>query len=391
MKRIIIIFSLLITALTAAAQITTPPAGTRWFGGSAFLLPTDTSVYFNFRTAANPNKWVQLARKKEFRQLTAANSTVSLSGPYDGFTARNIAVNEAHPFNWTGKHTFIGTSSQIRLQYDANNFADITSTNIGNLTIQLTGVGGSLTSRTISMNGLNATFGNLESNFAVASAQSTANTNDARFKIAGATSLSYRNAFGGGTNAIVGTNISYATNIFKTVPVAENTSGGRHAMFANVAINPLLITPGAHLLTNSATLFVNGAASATAVDGNFAIYAIGLNRLDSIRTNRLQLNGSFGSAGQVPRIKADGSAMEWFTPEHTARYTASGDGTATTITVPHGLTGITANSLVWVTPKNAASGGYAYATADATNVSISYTSAPPSGSGNLSYDIIIKP
>ena len=72
-------------------------------------------------------------------------------------------------------------------------------------------------------------------------------------------------------------------------------------------------------------------------------------------------------------------------------YTASGTGAATTITIAHGLTGITGTSKVIVQPLNAASSGISYCTIDATNVSVIYTIAPALGTNNLNYSIHIKP
>jgi hypothetical protein len=71
--------------------------------------------------------------------------------------------------------------------------------------------------------------------------------------------------------------------------------------------------------------------------------------------------------------------------------TANGTGAATTIVVPHGLTGITSTSYATAFPRNAASTGISYVTVDATNLNIVYTVAPASGTGNLSYSVEIKP
>jgi hypothetical protein len=80
----------------------------------------------------------------------------------------------------------------------------------------------------------------------------------------------------------------------------------------------------------------------------------------------------------------------WENSSTSNTYTASGTGSATTITIPHGLTNVTSSSLVWVNAKNAASANIGYVTIDATNVYINYTTAPASGTNNLLYDIQIK-
>ncbi len=85
----------------------------------------------------------------------------------------------------------------------------------------------------------------------------------------------------------------------------------------------------------------------------------------------------------------DGAA--WQNSVRSGTYLASGTGAATTITVPHGLSGITSTSIKTVTPNNAASAGISYVTIDATNVNIVYTVAPILGTNNLSFDIMIKP
>lgn len=70
--------------------------------------------------------------------------------------------------------------------------------------------------------------------------------------------------------------------------------------------------------------------------------------------------------------------------------TASGTGAATTISIAHGLSGITTSSAIIVMPNNAASAGVIYATVDATNINIVYTVAPASGTNNLLYSVTIK-
>lgn len=74
----------------------------------------------------------------------------------------------------------------------------------------------------------------------------------------------------------------------------------------------------------------------------------------------------------------------------TKTLTSSGTGVATTISIAHGLSGITGASAVLVMPNNAASAGVIYATVDATNVNIVYTVAPALGTNNLLYSVTIK-
>lgn len=66
---------------------------------------------------------------------------------------------------------------------------------------------------------------------------------------------------------------------------------------------------------------------------------------------------------------------------------ASGNGVATTITIPHGLS---YTPFVIVQAGNTASAGITYTDADATNISVYYTVAPANGTNNLRYKIILK-
>lgn len=72
------------------------------------------------------------------------------------------------------------------------------------------------------------------------------------------------------------------------------------------------------------------------------------------------------------------------------KLTASGNGTLTTITIAHGLTGITSSSVVIVQSNISASDGIIGCSIDATNITIRYTIAPVLGTNNLSYSYYIK-
>jgi hypothetical protein len=61
--------------------------------------------------------------------------------------------------------------------------------------------------------------------------------------------------------------------------------------------------------------------------------------------------------------------------------TQSGNGSATSFNIPHGLTA--APSSFSVTANSAAAGGISYVTADATNIVVRYVAAPASGTNNL--------
>jgi len=97
------------------------------------------------------------------------------------------------------------------------------------------------------------------------------------------------------------------------------------------------------------------------------------------------------SAGTNMTISTGVGTVTVATQIQTLSFTASGDGVATSISIPHGLSGVSSTSKIIVQPKNSAAAGVSYCTSDATNVNIVYTIAPVTGTNNLSYDILIRP
>jgi len=73
-----------------------------------------------------------------------------------------------------------------------------------------------------------------------------------------------------------------------------------------------------------------------------------------------------------------------------SKYNASGNGSSTVITIPHGITGLTSNANVVCTPNNPASAGVTYVSLDSTNIYVNYSVAPPTGTNNLLYSVSIK-
>ena len=69
----------------------------------------------------------------------------------------------------------------------------------------------------------------------------------------------------------------------------------------------------------------------------------------------------------------------------------SGNGSSTSFTIAHGLTGISTTSKAFVTARNSATAGWSYIDVDATNITVNYAVAPASGTNNLKVDWQIIP
>jgi len=94
-----------------------------------------------------------------------------------------------------------------------------------------------------------------------------------------------------------------------------------------------------------------------------------------------------GSSLQVLRVASGGGDLEWASissyTEGKGTATKSGDATATTFTIPHGLGSTPGFYTVQATSADGDSDYYL--TIDATNITVNYSFPPPSGTSNLTY------
>lgn len=114
-----------------------------------------------------------------------------------------------------------------------------------------------------------------------------------------------------------------------------------------------------------------------------------------LTTGDVSRMGLSGTPVQGDLIQYNGSNLAYvnktFIIPQMQNVLGNGNGSSTTISVPHGIAGVTSSTAVMVGARNAASAGISYWTIDATNVNIFYTVAPASGTGNLLYTIQVRP
>lgn len=95
-----------------------------------------------------------------------------------------------------------------------------------------------------------------------------------------------------------------------------------------------------------------------------------------------------GTANQVLQVNSGGTDIGWATvslyTEGKGSTTKSGDASATTFTQAHGLAGTP--TFYTVTPTSEDAKGPFWVTIDATNITINYSFAPPTGTSNLTYN-----
>lgn len=192
-----------------------------------------------------------------------------------------------------------------------------------------------------------------------------------RTNTSGNSTVSYRT--GGSTDWVHGTGISGAGS---TSDWSLWKSNGTTAINVSYASNA--VTFGSGITTNGITN-INGALQ---VRDNWGMYFYNPSNVYSASLNIGTLTNN-----RDLRLPDESGTLSTAT---TKTLVGSGTGVATTISIAHGLIGITTSSAVVVTPNNAASAGISYATVDATNVNIVYTVAPANGTNNLLYSVTIK-
>ncbi len=93
----------------------------------------------------------------------------------------------------------------------------------------------------------------------------------------GASTINYRTITNGASSTTLGTGNSYGSFIVGSAPITTATSG-THAVIANFVINPVgTVTAGGAAITNTASLYINGASSAGT--SNYALDIVSGNSL----------------------------------------------------------------------------------------------------------------
>lgn len=132
-----------------------------------------------------------------------------------------------------------------------------------------------------------------------------------QYLFGGAANIHFRTGLGGNGSTQIALSASYANAIIVNSPISTWTTG-THNYLANLVVKPIgTITNNGATVNNTVTALFQGAT--TGGTGNFDIVAIGLNRMDSLQTVNLKLNGSFGAANQIPMINSGGTALTWVT------------------------------------------------------------------------------
>ena len=193
----------------------------------------------------------------------ATDSTLT-GGPIT--TTGTLGINLANANTWTAEQQIQLTTTQLSLNYDGTHTTTFTTGSTGNLTIAATGAAVNI--QAINASGfITATAGLGTANsgtttfLAVSPAGITGSLNSAGLQFGGSTTIRTHALFNNVTSSSLATGDSYSNVIVGSSPITTFTSG-THALLANLVVNPLgTVTNAGATVTQTASLFVNGAGS----------------------------------------------------------------------------------------------------------------------------------
>jgi hypothetical protein len=213
-------------------------------------VPTNNSAFNNdsgYITASSSNA------------LTNKSGAISQWTNDANYTAKNVSNL------WTANQEIRLTTEQLRLSYDAANFAAFTISSGGVLTISQSSSGGAM----ILAQGIATATTTTSANLCILSGAGSGASGT--FGFGGSAASNVRVNLKGTTSTITAASNNYANLLVGSSPFTKAASGTSD-IAANVAIRPIgTITAGAATLNNTVSLYVEAATTGGAV-GNYAMW-----------------------------------------------------------------------------------------------------------------------
>ena len=166
----------------------------------------------------------------------------------------------------------ISTTSVFTLQPASINFGGVVTTGTQSFVGSKTFTGNATVSGS-SIFGANATIGSgPDSNLFITGSSGASDTSNAAFQLRGSGTLTSRMSARDGTSRGVSAGSSYATMVFASSGVTEPSSGN-NPLISVLAVKPFTITSGAGTVSDTASVYIQGAATTTVVSGsNYSLW-----------------------------------------------------------------------------------------------------------------------
>jgi hypothetical protein len=262
-----------------------PGGATGLLYAGAAATTTDLQLSVNTANTLSSGTSTRVLINQSLNQTLTAGSTgllitrteTALGSGAHRFIAGQVSGSDRFSILNTGYANFAGLTStltsgeQLRLAYDGTAYTTFTVASSGLLSIATN------PSNAINLtNGITA--GGTTSNLYIGSNTGSTATTTSQYLFAGASTINVRLGIRGSTSATPAASSSYGSLV-----VGQNgatiAGSGTHSLYANAVIRPLTITGGAGTLTNSASLYVEGAA--TGATNNYSMWVdAGTSRID---------------------------------------------------------------------------------------------------------------
>jgi hypothetical protein len=190
--------------------------------------------------------------------LQQASPSLVLEGQGWGTTAGTSQYTDWQLYNLPVQGTV--PSTNLLFQSNINTTA---------FTTQMTLTSGGAVEARAALGSANTTNGN----FWMPAAITVTHQTNAQFAFGGKTGVGVRSEFYGSTASVLTANDNYADVLIGNAPITEATSGN-HNMLASLAVKSIgSITAGVATVSDTAALYIDGAASATVTGNNWQLYA----------------------------------------------------------------------------------------------------------------------
>jgi len=210
-----------------------------------------------------------------------------LGGSFNGGSAVTAILDTTQNYTFLKPFTVQSTTTnQLNVNYDGTHGMTV-AVNSAGLTTFNTTTSFAFTPN-VAFNG-SVTFGSTNSNLYNPQAAAAQSTAVSQYQFFGGSTNFVRNGFYGNSSTSLTSGATYSSVILGTTPITTFSSG-THPFLANLVINPLTVTSGGATTTNTASLFIQGAAS-----GGTNNYAFYVNGGTSLFNGALYATGTLGT------------------------------------------------------------------------------------------------
>jgi len=239
--------------------------GTTLIGNGSLIANSNPKLLIN-SGATGPNTTTYGVQFHSNNNSYTDNSTAA-SG-----TAAFVTGNSFYAPTFAASNTGVTYTTGATVYIQGAPAAGTNATISNNYALYVAGGNSNFNGLSLFAGGLRTSGSSQVGNLDASSAAGVTTTGAANYLFASASNVGFRTGIGGTTSSTLGANTSYSNLLVSSAPVT--TSTGTHAVIANAMINPIgTVTAGSASVTETSSLYVNGASSAGT--NNYALHVAG--------------------------------------------------------------------------------------------------------------------